>query len=169
MTLHLAIYHPAIPQNTGNLGRLCVGMDAHLHIIGPCSFEISDKTLRRAGLDYWDDLSWTLYDSEADFLEWLGERQPWLVTKFGPHRYDKVNYQDGDVLVLGNENKGLPMAWHERWPERGIAIPLRGPIRSFNVANAGAMVLSHASSVCGKFDYWDASQAPDIATKDPNS
>ena len=91
------------------------------------------------------------------------------MTKFGPHRYDKVGYSDEDILILGNENKGLPMSWHERWPDGGIAIPLRGPIRSFNVANAGAMVLSHASSVCGKFDYWSADMAPDLATKDPNS
>lgn len=159
--LQLAIYHPAIPQNTGNLGRLCVGMDAHLHIIGPCAFDFSDKALRRAGLDYWPHLQWTMHDDEQAFERWLDGREPWLISKYGQQRYDKASYHDDDILILGNENHGLPRTWHQRWPQRTIAIPLRGAIRSFNVANAGAMVLACASAQCGAFDHWSALPFPD--------
>lgn len=143
--LHLALYHPAIPQNTGNIARLCVGMEAHLHVIGPTPFEISDKTVRRAGLDYWDDLTITVHESEDDFLGWLGERRPWLVTKFGGVRFDKAGYHDEDVIVLGNENTGLSDDWHERWPDRRLFVPMPGPVRSFNLANTAAIVLAQAS------------------------
>ncbi|MAE05345.1 MAG: tRNA (cytidine(34)-2'-O)-methyltransferase [Nitrospinota bacterium] len=140
--IHLALYRPAIPQNTGNIGRLCVGMRAHLHIIRPTTFELSDKTLKRAGLDYWGDLEYTVHESADHFLGWLGGREPWLITKLGDLRYDKAPYEDGDVLILGNENTGLPGAWHERWPGRRVFVPIIGPIRSYNVANTAAIVLA---------------------------
>ncbi|TVR45703.1 MAG: hypothetical protein EA402_03965 [Planctomycetota bacterium] len=167
MPLHLAIYHPAIPQNTGNLGRLCVGMGAELHIIGPCSFNFSDTALRRAGLDYWPHLTWTLHPDEDAFLDWLGGREPWLVTKFGQQRYDHAKFSDGDIMVLGNENTGLPRPWLRRWPERCLAIPICGPIRSFNVANAGAMVLSSAAAACGHFNNWSPIPIPEAAAEAP--
>lgn len=140
--LHVALYHPAIPQNTGNIGRLCVGMQAHLHIIEPTKFKISDSALKRAGLDYWPNLTLTIHESDLLFLEWLGERAPWLITKFGDSRFDEAAYREGDVLILGNENTGLPDEWHERWPERRIYLPMPGPIRSYNLANAAAIVLA---------------------------
>jgi tRNA (cytidine/uridine-2'-O-)-methyltransferase len=152
--MHLAVYHPAIPQNTGNLGRLCVGFSAHLHIIGPCFFDFSDKALRRAGLDYWPHLDWTLHEDDEAFLDWLGDRQPWLITKFASIRFDQADYQSDDVLLVGNENSGLPESWHDRWPDRRIAIPMSGPIRSFNQANAAAMVIGMATSRSGGFDHW---------------
>ena len=142
--LHVALYHPAIPQNTGNIGRLCVGMDAHLHIIEPAKFDFSDSSLKRAGLDYWPDVKLTVHENEVLFLEWLGVRTPWLITKFGASRFDRVAYQDEDVLLLGNENTGLPDAWHTRWPERRIYVPMPGPIRSYNLANTAAVVLAQA-------------------------
>ena len=140
--LHIALYHPAIPQNTGNIGRLCVGMQAHLHIIEPAKFKISDSALKRAGLDYWPSLTLTIHENERLFLEWLGEREPWLITKFGGSRFDEAAYREGDVLMLGNENTGLPDEWHERWPERRIYVPMPGPIRSYNLANVAAIVLA---------------------------
>ena len=143
--LHLALYHPAIPQNTGNIARLCVGMEPHLHVIGPTPFEISDKTVRRAGLDYWDNLTITIYENEDDFLSWLGERVPWLVTKFGDVRFDDAVYKDEDIIILGNENTGLSDDWHDRWPGRRLFVPMPGPIRSFNLANTAAIVLAQAS------------------------
>ena len=151
--LHLALYHPAIPQNTGNIARLCVGMAAHLHLIGPHAFDLSDKAVRRAGLDYWPHLTLTEHADEDAFLQWL-ERdapnpQPWLITKHGPLRFDEPDYRDGDVLILGNENTGLPEAWHERWAPRRVSIPIRGPVRSFNLSNAAAIVLAHATIKVG--------------------
>lgn len=149
--MHVALYQPQIPGNTGNIGRLCVGMDATLHIIGPCAFDFSEKALRRAGLDYWPHLRWHLYPGPAEFLSWLGERSPWLVTKFGTQRFDRADYAPDDVLVLGNEVRGLPPEWHERWPQRTVSIPILGPIRSYNLANAAAMVLAQARSRSATF------------------
>lgn len=140
--LHVALYHPAIPQNTGNIGRLCVGMEARLHIIEPTKFDLSNAALRRAGLDYWPDLMLTVHKSAERFLAWLGEREPWLLTKFGGTRFDQAAYREEDVLILGNENTGLPDAWHARWPERRIYVPMPGPIRSYNLANTAAIVLA---------------------------
>ncbi len=142
--MHLALYQPQVPPNTGNIGRLCVGMGATLEIIGPCAFDFSDKALRRAGLDYWPHLTWTLHPSPDNFLTWLGERRPWLVSKFGAVRFDQAEYRSDDVIILGNEVRGLPDAWHQRWAERTLHIPILGPIRAFNLANAAAMVLAQA-------------------------
>jgi tRNA (cytidine/uridine-2'-O-)-methyltransferase len=120
-----------------------------LHIIGPCGFDFSDKALRRAGLDYWPHLVWTLHPGPQDFLAWLGERRPWLVSKYGTVRFDRAPYAAGDVLILGNEVRGLPEEWHVRWPDRLVSIPMLGPIRSFNLANAAAIVLAQAQVRAG--------------------
>ncbi|MBA3708797.1 MAG: tRNA (cytidine(34)-2'-O)-methyltransferase [Planctomycetes bacterium] len=149
--MHLALYQPQIPGNTGNIGRLCVGMRARLEIIGPCAFDFGEKALKRAGLDYWPHLAWTLHPSPEAFLAWLGERQPWLVTKHGRQRFDQPAYAEDDVIILGNEVRGLPDEWHRRWAERTVHIPILGPIRAYNLANAAAMVLSHARIVSGAF------------------
>jgi tRNA (cytidine/uridine-2'-O-)-methyltransferase len=150
--MHLALYQPQIPGNTGNIGRLCVGMDATLHIIGPCAFDFSEKSLRRAGLDYWPHLRWHLYADPAAFLAWLGGREPWLVSKFGSQRFDQAPYVADEVLILGNEVRGLPDEWHRRWPARAVWIPIIGPIRSYNLANAAAMVLAQAQARIGAFE-----------------
>lgn len=153
--LHLALYHPAIPQNTGNIGRLCVGHRARLHLIAP-GFDVDEKAVRRAGLDYWPHLDRRIHTDDDAFLTWLTEPagndhppdhrpEPWLITKTGKLRFDQPDYRDGDVLILGNENTGLPPAWHERWPERRVHIPIHGPIRSYNLANAAAITLAHAA------------------------
>jgi tRNA (cytidine/uridine-2'-O-)-methyltransferase len=142
--LHVALYQPCIPGNTGNIGRLCVGMGCHLHVIGPTLFDFSERRLRRAGLDYWPHLAWTLHADPESFLTWLGGREPWLITKFARQRIDQAAWCRGDVLILGNENHGLPEAWHQRWPERGLGIPIYGAIRSYNLANAAAMTVAAA-------------------------
>lgn len=158
--MHLALYQPQIPGNTGNIGRLCVGMRAHLHIVGPCAFDFSEKALRRAGLDYWEHLQWTLHEGPDAFLAWLGERRPWLVTKHGRIRFDVPGYTEDDVIVLGNEVRGLPQEWRERWPDRGVHIPILGPIRAYNLANAAAIVLSHARIASGAFTGYAPPSAP---------
>ena len=155
--IHLVLYHPAIPQNTGNIARTTVGMGAHLHLIHPMKFEITDHAVKRAGLDYWPSVTLTQHADDDGFLAWLDApdggrgRAPWLVTKFGKHRFDQPAYRDGDVIILGNENTGLPDAWHQRWPEHTVTIPMPGPlnggenIRSYNLANAAAIVMAHAT------------------------
>ena len=150
--MHVALYQPQVPPNTGNIGRLCVGFASELHVIGPCGFDFSDKALRRAGLDYWQHLVWTLHPSPDAFLAWLADRQPWLVTKFGALRFDTPDYVKDDVIILGNEVRGLPKEWHERWPDRCVTIPMLGPIRSFNLANAAALVVGTAAIKAGMCD-----------------
>ncbi len=149
--MYVALYQPEIPPNTGNIGRLCVGMGAALQIIGPCAFDFSDHALRRAGLDYWPNLVWKLHPDPDHFLEWLGDRQPWLLTKGGLWRFDEPEYGPEDVLIMGNELRGLPEPWLARWSERTVRIPINGPIRSYNLANATAVVLAHAKLKTGGF------------------
>ena len=148
--LHVVLYEPAIPPNTGNVSRQCVGMNAHLHLVAP-KFEVSSNTVKRAGLDYWPHLTLTQHATPEAFLAWLGERQPWLVTKFASQRYDRPAYHDGDVLIFGNENTGLPESWRQRWPGRCIHVPMLGPIRSFNLSNTVALVLAQATLRAGLF------------------
>jgi tRNA (cytidine/uridine-2'-O-)-methyltransferase len=153
--LHVVQYHPAIPQNTGNIARSTVGFGAHLHLIHPMAFAITEQAVKRAGLDYWPYVKLIEHDSDERFLDWLEQhmrstgRPPWLVTKFGRTRFDHADYADGDVLIFGNENTGLPKAWHQRWPDRGLMIPMPNAdasnIRSYNVANTVAIVLATAT------------------------
>lgn len=152
--LDLVLYQPSIPGNTGNIGRLCVGMGARLHLIKPCGFSLDEKQLRRAGLDYWPHLSLQEHDSTEAFLEWIGDREPWLVTKFGAHRFDQAPYQRDDIIIMGNEQKGLPAAWRERWAHRCVAVPMFGPIRSYNLANTTGIVLAQALAHMGALDAW---------------
>ncbi len=142
--LHVALYQPKIPPNVGNVARQCVGMLAHLHLIGPHGLDLSDRAVKRAGLDYWPHLTLTEHPTPDDFLAWLEGREPWLVTTRGETRFDRADYRDGDVLLFGSETAGLPPEWHERYPHRRIFIPQPGPVRSFNLANSVAVVLSTA-------------------------
>lgn len=146
--MHVALYQPQVPGNTGAIGRSCVGLGAELHLIGPCAFDLGEKALRRAGLDYWPHLVWTLHDGPDAFLAWLGDRRPWLVSKHGRRRYDHADYREDDVLVLGNEVRGLPPAWLEIWAERTVSIPIIGAVRSYNLACAATTVLAQARMRC---------------------
>jgi len=152
MPINLVLYHPAIPQNTGNIARTTVGFNAQLHLIKPYKFEITDHAVQRAGLDYWPDVKLTEHDNDDAFLDWLGDRAPWLITKFGKQRFDKPAYKSDDILILGNENTGLPDTWMNRWQDRQVSIPILGNIRSYNLANAAAIILAHASLKAGVFE-----------------
>lgn len=150
--LHVALYQPKIPPNTGAVARQCVGMDAALHLIGPIAFDLSEQRVKRAGLDYWPSLKLKVHETPEAFLAWLGERQPWLVSKHGPLRYDEPAYADEDVLIFGCELTGLPESWHARWPKRVVSIPILGNVRSYNLSNAVAIVLAQASLRAGRFE-----------------
>ena len=150
--INIVLYKPEIPPNTGNIARQCVGQNAFLHIIGPVGFDMSDRAVKRAGLDYWDKLKLKVYENPEDFLEWLGDREPWLVTKFGKMRFDNPEYSDEDIFIFGNELKGLPQAWLDRWPGRTVYLPMPGKIRSYNLANTVAIILTHASLKAGIYD-----------------
>ena len=155
--LHVALYQPAIPQNTGNIARSTVGFAAALHLIHPMKFEITDHAVKRAGLDYWPHVRLTEHPDDAAFLAWLDthlaehDAQAWLVTKFGDTRFDHAVYRPHDVLILGNENHGLPDAWHHdpRFAGR-LHIPMPGAatsnIRSYNLGNSAAILLATATA-----------------------
>lgn len=150
--MHLVLYQPQVPGNTGTIGRICIGLDADLHLIGPWAFDLSEKAVRRAGLDYWKSVRLTLHPSPADFLAWLGDRTPWLTTKAGSVRYDRAAFRRDDVLLFGNEQRGLPEDWCARWHDRRLAIPIIGPIRSYNLACAAAVIAVQSHLVAGAFD-----------------
>ncbi len=150
--LHIVLYCPEIPPNTGAIARQCVGMDAHLHIIKPITFDLDRGKAKRAGLDYWDDLTMTVHDDPDGFLRWLDVREPWLVTKFGAVRYDRPSYKDEDVIIFGNETKGLPPEWLDRWKERTVFVPILGKVRSYNLANTVSIILAEASLRSGQYD-----------------
>jgi len=150
--LHVALYQPEIPPNTGNIARQCVGMGVCLHLIEPIGFDIDDKSVKRAGLDYWDALDLTVHKSPEDFISWLGEKKPWVVTKFGEMRYDEPDYRDGDVLIFGKETTGLPKSWLKIWSSRSVYVPIPGKVRSYNLANTVSIILSQAYL---KADLWN--------------
>lgn len=149
---HVVLYQPEIPPNTGNIGRQCVGMRAELHLIGPVQFDLSRQAVRRAGLDYWDHLELTIHTNPEAFLEWLGARRPWVVTRKGRLRYDRPVYKDEDVLIFGSETQGLPASWIERWDGRTVHVPILGPVRNYNLANTVGIVLAQACLNAGIYD-----------------
>lgn len=152
--IHLALYQPQVPGNIGAVGRTCIGLGAELHLVGPIQVDLSARAVRRAGVDYWPMLRLSLHPTPEAFTAWLAGRRPWLVTKEGSVRYDRAAYADGDVIILGNEVRGIPAAWHAQWPGRGVHIPMRGPVRSFNLSCAAAVVATEAHRQCGLMEGW---------------
>jgi tRNA (cytidine/uridine-2'-O-)-methyltransferase len=138
----VALIEPEIPQNTGNIGRTCVGTQSELHLIGPLGFEITDKNLKRAGLDYWPHLFWKQYENYDSWFQNVSnpQRTFFFSTKAGKN-YDEVDYQRGDWLIFGKETKGLSESILTQYQDRVVKIPQYGPIRSLNVATAVAIAL----------------------------
>jgi tRNA (cytidine/uridine-2'-O-)-methyltransferase len=138
----IVLVEPEIPQNTGNIGRTCVGTNCELHLIGPMSFEINDTNVKRAGLDYWPHLKWYYYNS---YEEWFSKvedpsRVFYFTTKVKQTYYD-VSYKHGDWLVFGKETKGLPPEIINANVKTAVTIPQPGPVRSLNLATAVAIAV----------------------------
>lgn len=136
----IVLVEPEIPQNTGNIGRTCVGTNCELHIIGPMSFEINDTQLKRAGLDYWQHLKWKYY---SNYDEWFSSvedpsRVFYFTTKVSK-TYFEPQYQKGDWLVFGKETKGLSPEIINKYKNQAVTIPQSGPVRSLNLATAVAI------------------------------
>ncbi len=142
-TLHVALYHPEIPPNTGNVGRLCVALGARLHVVHPIGFSMDEKAVRRAGLDYWRHVDLQEQADEDSFWAWAEGRRVHLYSAHGAQPYTRCPYQRGDVLLFGCETVGLP---RELVEARGAyVIPmLDGPIRSLNLGNAVSIVVYEA-------------------------
>lgn len=141
--LQVVLFQPEIPPNTGNIARLCVGARCRLHLIEPLGFSLDEKQLRRAGLDYWEDLDLSVHKSWPDFAATVEKpARVFYITKFGETVYWNTRFQAGDYLVFGRETKGLPPEiLAAASPEQKLRIPMPGPVRSLNLSNACALVL----------------------------
>ncbi len=142
MALNIVLIAPEIPTNTGNIGRLALATGAHLHLVKPFGFEISDKRLKRAGLDYWQHVSLFTYDDQAVFFELHQDKKMVFFSSHGKKTHWDIDYEDDMFLVFGKESVGLPKSIVEN-PDLEIAkIPLYNTeIRSLNLANAVAISL----------------------------
>ena len=140
MAFNIVLVHPQIPTNTGNIGRICVGTNCTLHLIEPLGFEITDKQLRRAGLDYWKHLEWKRYpDLDSFFAQNPGGRN-WFFSSNVEQSIWDCEFQENDFLFFGREADGLSPEILDTFAERTVSIPLYSPnIRSLNLANAVAV------------------------------
>jgi tRNA (cytidine/uridine-2'-O-)-methyltransferase len=141
---HVVLVEPEIPPNTGNVGRLCLAAGAHLHLVRPLGFSLDDRAVRRAGLDYWQDVPVTLWDSLADLQATHGSARFFFLTTKTTRLYWNAAYADGDFLVFGRETKGLPEAVLASNVERCLTIPMSNQTRSLNLATAVGIVLYEA-------------------------
>ena len=143
--LHLVLVQPEIPHNTGAIGRLCVGLDCELHLIRPLGFQLADRHLQRAGMDYWPQVRMTLHDTWQAFLERVDPPQLILLSTHGQQSLYDCRFVPGAALVFGNESRGLPPELRERYRERLFKIPMPGEhARSINLANAAAIAAYEA-------------------------
>jgi len=142
---HCALYQPEIPQNTGNIIRLCANTGVQLHLIHPLGFALEDKRLRRAGLDYHEFAHLKEYPSLEDFLQTLQPKRIFACSTKGTTFYHQITYQPNDVFLFGPETRGLPKMFLDTLPpETIIKIPMREGNRSLNLANSAAIILYEA-------------------------
>lgn len=138
--LHVVLYQPEIPYNTGSVGRTCVALGAKLWLVRPLGFRVDDYYLRRAGLDYWERLAWRVVDDWEHLCELLPNNRMWMLTKHGQRDYLDADFQPGDVLVFGRESTGLPRELLDSAPDRTLRIATRPDVRSLNLSNSVAVV-----------------------------
>jgi tRNA (cytidine/uridine-2'-O-)-methyltransferase len=142
--LHIVLVEPEIAANTGSIGRTCVAVGAMLWLVRPLGFRLDDRSLRRAGLDYWPHLEWRVVDGLDEVVAALGRDRLWSFSTKASRVYTHVRYQAGDALVFGPESRGLPASWLNERPDRALRIPIRPEARSLNLANAVAISLFEA-------------------------
>lgn len=142
--LHVVLYQPEIPQNTGNVGRTCVAVGAKLWLVRPLGFQLDDHHLRRAGLDYWQHLQWEVVEDWRTLCDALPPERAWFYSKSGQRSYVQAPLKPGDVLVFGGESQGLPRRMLETYPDRSLMIPIRPQVRSLNLSNAVAIAVYEA-------------------------
>jgi tRNA (cytidine/uridine-2'-O-)-methyltransferase len=142
---HVILYQPEIPPNTGNVIRMCANTGARLHLIAPLGFDIDEKAVRRAGMDYAELADVQVWQSLDQCLEAIGKPRWFAVSTRGTARYDSVQFADNDAFVFGPETRGLPQDVLEQCPtERRLRIPMRPGNRSLNLSNAAAVVVYEA-------------------------
>ncbi|UZJ78288.1 tRNA (uridine(34)/cytosine(34)/5-carboxymethylaminomethyluridine(34)-2'-O)-methyltransferase TrmL [Fictibacillus sp. KU28468] len=147
MGLHVVLYQPLIPANTGNIARTCAGTGTSLHLIRPLGFSTDDKQLKRAGLDYWEHVDVHYYDSLEELFECFPEGLYYYITKFGKQRYCDMNYSESSrdhFFVFGRETTGLPQELLKTNEERCFRLPMNENIRSLNLSNTAAILIYEA-------------------------
>lgn len=148
MSLHIVFVEPEIPPNTGNIARTCAATDTVLHLVEPLGFKIDDKSLKRAGLDYWPYVKLEVHESLDAFMKKYGQgdRRLFLATTKGGHIYTEPEYRDEDMFLFGKETAGLTRDFIAQHEETAIRIPMSADtrLRSFNLANSANIILFEA-------------------------
>lgn len=141
---NVVLYEPEIPQNTGNIARLCACSGARLFLVGKLGFSLSDKYVKRAGLDYWDSVEILKYDTLEQLWADYPESKFYYLTTKSKNKYTDVKFNSGDFLVFGPETRGLPEPLLHKYHETAVTIPMRDGQRSLNLSNSVAIVLYEA-------------------------
>ena len=144
MAVNIVLYEPEIPANTGNIGRTCVATGSRLHLIEPLGFRLDEKSLKRAGMDYWKDLDVTTYINFEEFLEKNPGAKIYMATTKAPRLYTDVSYEPDCYIMFGKESAGIPEEILVENQETAIRIPMIGEIRSLNLSNSVAVALYEA-------------------------
>ena len=142
--LHVVLYQPDIPQNTGNIGRTCVAVGAKLWLIRPLGFRLDERHLRRAGLDYWQHLDWEVVDGWDEVCRKLPGRAVWCLTKTAARTVWEAAFSPGDILLFGSETRGLPQSRLDEQPSGNLCLPMRETVRSLNLASTVNTVVYEA-------------------------
>lgn len=144
--MNILLYQPEIPQNTGNIARTCALTETSLHLIKPLGFSLDEKHLKRAGLDYWDLVNVSVYESFEDFMEKNPEAKLYILTTKATRFYHEIDYDEEAFLMFGRETAGIPGEIHEAHPDNRFRIPMRNheKARSLNLSNAVNIVLYEA-------------------------
>ncbi|MED3661088.1 tRNA (uridine(34)/cytosine(34)/5-carboxymethylaminomethyluridine(34)-2'-O)-methyltransferase TrmL [Ureibacillus sp. FSL K6-8385] len=147
MPLHIVLYQPEIPPNTGNIARTCAATNTTLHLIRPLGFSTDDKMLKRAGLDYWEHVNIVYHDSLDDFVEYAKDGELYLIETYNDQYYTDFDFSDRNkdiYFVFGKETKGLPKDFALKHRDRVLRIPQTDKVRSLNLSNAAAIVIYEA-------------------------
>ena len=142
--LHIVLHEPEIPQNCGNIARTCAATGCTLHLIKPLGFDISEKAVRRAGLDYWHMVDVRVYENLEDFFARNEVTELWCLSTKAPRCYTEAAFHDGCYLLFGKETRGLPEEFLARHYDETVRIPMRAEARSLNLSNAVAITVFEA-------------------------
>ena len=142
--MNIILHEPEIPANTGNIGRTCVATGTALHLIRPLGFDISDKAVRRAGMDYWKDLALYVYEDFSDFVSKNPNARIYMATTKAKKAYTEVIYEENDFIMFGKESAGIPEEILVKYEDTSVRIPMIGEIRSLNLSNSVAIMLYEA-------------------------
>jgi tRNA (cytidine/uridine-2'-O-)-methyltransferase len=141
MAFHIVLVEPEIPANTGNISRTCAATGTYLHLVRPLGFSTDDRTLKRAGLDYWHSVKLEYHDSFQEVKDLYPEARFFMASTKASRTYTEHTFRDGDFFVFGKETKGLPQHMLDAHPDTCIRLPMTDAVRSLNLSNSAAIVL----------------------------